>query len=115
MNKLTLKLVLAAVLGSVACASMAADAFLADRHVGRGLKCESCHNSMPPKAQGVTKQCLACHGGSYAKLAEKTADADMNPHDTHLGEIECSDCHQGHKPPRLVCDQCHEFRDMKVP
>ncbi len=115
MKNICLKLVLAAVLGAVAGVSTAADALLADRHVARGLKCESCHNPMPPKAQGVDKQCLACHGGTYAKLAEQTADADMNPHDSHLGEVPCGDCHQGHKPPRLVCDQCHEFRDIKVP
>ena len=28
----------------------AADKMLADRHVERGLKCESCHTTMPPKA-----------------------------------------------------------------
>ena len=35
----------------------AADKMLADRHVERGLKCESCHTTMPPKAVN-TDGCL---------------------------------------------------------
>ena len=63
----------------------------------------------------VTPQnCLKCHGGSYEKLAEQTAGGDINYHNTHLGPIACTECHQGHKPPKLVCDQCHEF-SVKVP
>lgn len=38
----------------------AADKMLADRHVERGLKCESCHTTMPPKAVN-TDGCLKCH------------------------------------------------------
>jgi len=91
----------------------AAEGFLSDRHVGRGVTCESCHTTMPPKAvNGDT--CLKCHG-PYSALAKKTDDKDINPHDTHLGEADCSLCHKGHKKPVLACDECHEFRDMRVP
>lgn len=48
----------------------AADKMLADRHVERGLKCESCHTTMPPKAVN-TDGCLKCHV-SYEKLAART-------------------------------------------
>lgn len=46
---------------------------------------------------------------------KKTDESDINPHATHMGEPECSECHSGHKQPRLVCDNCHEFTDIKVP
>ena len=89
--------------------------FLADRHVAKGVKCESCHNPGAASSKNVTPQnCLKCHGGSYEKLAEQTAGGDINYHNTHLGPIACTECHQGHKPPKLVCDQCHEF-SVKVP
>jgi len=93
--------------------SFAADKFLADRHVARGSSCESCHTTEPPKSVPM-KQCLSCHG-SYAKLAKATENLDINPHDNHMGETDCRECHQGHRKPRLVCDQCHEFRQLKVP
>lgn len=60
----------------------AADKMLADRHVERGLKCESCHTTMPPKAVN-TDGCLKCHV-SYEKLAARTDKNDINPHDSHL-------------------------------
>ena len=42
--------------------------FLADRHVAKGVKCESCHNPGAPSSKNVTPQnCLKCHGGSYEK------------------------------------------------
>lgn len=92
---------------------MAADHFLADRHVERGLKCDSCHTTQPPKAV-PTSQCQSCHGG-YDKLAKRTEKLDINPHDSHLENPQCGDCHRGHKKPTLVCDQCHSFDNIKVP
>lgn len=91
--------------------SMAADKMLADRHVQRGLNCVSCHGkdmSKPIKYES----CLQCHGPTYEDLAKKTDELDINPHATHLGEVSCMECHQGHQKPRLACIQCHEFGDM---
>ncbi len=86
---------------------------LADRHADRGVKCESCHTQMPPKAP-ANEACATCHGG-YAQLAKRTAKKDINPHDSHVEDPSCNQCHSGHKKPRLLCDQCHEFTDIKVP
>ncbi len=86
---------------------------LADRHGARALKCEMCHKTQPPKIV-KTEDCLACHG-SYEKLAERTDKNDINPHDSHVEDAACTDCHSGHKKPRLLCDQCHEFTNIKVP
>lgn len=90
------------------------NAMLAERHAKRGVACTSCHVKSPNDKPTMT-QCLACHGGSYENLAKKTDESDINPHATHMGESECSECHSGHKQPRLVCDNCHEFTDIKVP
>lgn len=92
------------------CFSSDAPTFLADRHTAKQIACEACHGQGQPSGEIQTDKCLACHGGSYAKLAEKTAGGDINYHETHMGEINCIECHQGHKPARLVCDQCHEFK-----
>ena len=93
--------------------ALGADKLLADRHIERGLKCESCHRSMPPKAIG-TKECFACHG-NYEKLAARTDKNDINPHDSHLDNPDCGACHKGHKKPVFACDECHEFTGIKVP
>lgn len=89
--------------------------FLADRHIERGLDCKSCHGDKAPTADVDMSACLKCHGGSYQALAKQTESDDINPHATHLGEAQCVTCHQGHKPPRLSCDNCHEFDDIRVP
>lgn len=93
--------------------AVAADKLLADRHVERGAKCEACHTTMPPKAVG-TDQCLTCHV-SYEKLAARTDKDDINPHASHLENLDCGACHRGHKKPVLACDECHEFTQLKVP
>ena len=94
----------------------ATDAYLADRHAARQVTCNMCHTkSMNAKPE--QQDCLKCHGGSYAELAKKTDKSDINPHDTHLGEADCTDCHSGHKKPKLVCDGCHEDfgNELRVP
>ena len=40
---------------------------------------------------------------------------DINPHDSHLENLDCGACHHGHKKPVLACDECHEFTNIKVP
>lgn len=58
--------------------------------------------------------CLKCHV-SYEKLAARTDKNDINPHDSHLENLDCGACHHGHKKPVLACDECHEFTNIKVP
>ena len=41
-------------------------------------------------------------------LAEATGDEELNPHDSHYGEMECRLCHKMHKPSELYCTQCHQ-------
>lgn len=66
--------------------------------------------------------CLKCHG-SYESLIEKTKDSKafvttqgiaINPHDTHVGHVECYNCHKMHKdkPPIEYCYGCHHPRQL---
>jgi hypothetical protein len=88
--------------------------FLADRHQAKGLNCATCHKENPPKAAVPSEICGQCHG-DYAKLAEKTSAVQPhNPHDSHLGEVACDQCHHGHKTSENACGQCHTF-GFKVP
>lgn len=84
--------------------------FLADRHVKAGVQCSGCHKENPPAKKVKTSQCQSCHG-DYSKLKERTKDMKPNNvHDNHLGELDCRECHQGHKADKLVCSQCHQFQ-----
>ena len=105
---------LAAVCACIGAATASAADFLADRHAAKSIACASCHGSGQPTSDIPIERCLKCHGGSYAALAAKTDQGDINYHDTHIGEANCSECHHGHKASELVCDQCHEFK-VKVP
>jgi hypothetical protein len=94
--------------------TVAADGlFLGDKHKNRGMDCSGCHKESPPKQDVPMAVCLGCHG-DYGKVAAKTNEIDPNPHDSHLGGIDCGKCHHAHKPSVNVCNECHEM-DMKVP
>ena len=87
--------------------------FLIDKHAGKGIACGKCHTqntNTPP----TTKMCLACHGGTYEKLAAITANDKPNPHGSHRGEVNCAECHHIHKASVTLCNQCHAF-DMATP
>lgn len=70
------------------------------------------HGSAWPKSMNgyvVKEQCKACHG-DYSKLAKMTENLDPNPHHSHLGDVNCTDCHKpDQEKPQLVCNQCHKF------
>ena len=87
--------------------------FLADRHKEAGIDCSGCHKESPPKEEPAMEACLKCHG-PHEKLAVKGEKLEHNPHASHLGELECFNCHHGHKPSVNYCDRCHTF-GFKVP
>ena len=70
------------------------------------------HQGMWPKSENgfVTKnQCLKCHV-SYEDLAKKPANLEPNPHDNHMGKVNCEDCHKANQAkPELMCNSCHNF------
>ena len=107
-------LAFAAVAFGLSGTALAADGMLAERHATRNVTCTACHQTMPPKNDVKSAACETCHG-NLAAVAKKTDQADINPHDSHVEEAGCLECHQGHKRPRLLCDQCHEFTQIRVP
>ncbi|MDR3440613.1 cytochrome c3 family protein [Telmatospirillum sp.] len=90
--------------------------FLADRHenLSQPVDCAGCHGEKKPKTKASDAGCLNCHG-PYSKMAAKTAKLEINPHDSHLGEIDCTFCHAGHKPPKNKCAECHDSFTLKTP
>ncbi len=119
MQKSLLKTVLFSALVVVSAASMAqADKFLADRHVGRGVACASCHADKAP-APGVevpTTACTSCHGDIEA-MGAVTRKKNLRPdphYNNHLIGVSCLECHQGHKSSKNVCSTCHMIQ-FKVP
>ena len=101
--------------------------FLAGAHAQAGYTCVNCHVaadlqgvhgpcpvSGPVQARkGTKEECFRCHM-SYAAIRALTVGSTftpegINPHDTHLGEIECSSCHSVHNWSRNLsnCYGCH--------
>lgn len=114
-KKSTIKNLLAATLLAVGLiGAVEAAPTLAERHVARGTACAACHVENPPAKPVPTEQCQKCHG-NYEAIAARTDEGDINPHQSHLGEPDCTNCHKGHSAPQLMCAQCHQFKDLKVP
>lgn len=114
MKKLSARLALASVLLAFAASSAFAAGMGADRHVARGLKCESCHGPDKKIETPEKAQCLQCHDAK--KISEKTKDVKPhNPHDSphYHQDLDCTLCHVQHEAPENYCAQCHKF-DYKV-
>jgi hypothetical protein len=88
-------------------------ALLVDKHKAAGIACDGCHKEAPPAKSVAMPVCLTCHG-TYAALAEKTGKVNPNPHDSHMGELGCEQCHRIHKPPVNACARCHHEFSLKV-
>jgi fumarate reductase flavoprotein subunit len=84
-------------------------------HLKKLLECSACHGKTVISDDSETRlnqKCVGCHG-SLADIAAKKK-GHINPHQSHLGEINCTACHSGHEPSRVYCLNCHSF-DIKIP
>ncbi len=90
--------------------------FTSNRHLALGLQCADCHGE--GKKQPVKgDKCLECHQ-SFEEVAKRTQDVKPNPHSNHItedGDIECTQCHQGHKADVVYCATCHKGMTFKRP
>ena len=86
---------------------------LGEEHKKAGIVCEECHKDGAPKGDVITATCFKCHI-SYLKLAERTNRITPNPHESHIGNLECIACHHIHKPSEDYCKECH-YTGFKVP
>jgi fumarate reductase flavoprotein subunit len=95
--------------------AVAKDAFLAGVHLKKQVNCEGCHgtggNVVDDNEQPVNMNCITCHG-ALDEVAKKST-APINPHKSHLGEINCTACHHGHEASKPYCLYCHDFA-MKI-
>ncbi|MBA4394637.1 MAG: hypothetical protein C0407_13885 [Desulfobacca sp.] len=99
--------------------SWASSAYLDASHNQAKVVCLACHGkTVPEKGDTVeNERCLTCHG-SMESLVARTAPKDFpdrNPHKSHLGEIACTVCHQGHSQSKVYCLGCHFKFKMKIP
>ena len=46
-------------------------------------------------------------------LAAKTKGDKFNPHDSHMGRVECTACHSMHKKSQFICRDCHAIPSRK--
>jgi hypothetical protein len=118
--------------------SMKDPRMLISKHAAMARDCTACHKeadmakahekvaSAPPgffrQRKYPNDMCTACHG-SYDGLVEKTKSSTafktthgdlINPHKTHVGQVECYNCHKMHKdkPPIEYCYGCHHPRQL---
>lgn len=85
---------------------------LADIHEAAGISCQECHETaaniiVDDKEAKVNAACITCHGD--LKELAKLSDDDINPHASHLGNVNCSICHKGHEKSEAYCQKCHSF------
>ena len=103
--------------------SWASSDYLANAHAESAITCQSCHprtfgeslGEMVAYARGEyevplqehpDEECFQCHG-SYAEVIQGTEALELNPHESHLGELDCEICHKMHGPSVDYCAQCH--------
>lgn len=96
--------------------------FLSGTHgVKRNLMCGACHaKQLIPDDNETTlnKRCVACHGTNAqvsATLKARLNNPHIDPHQSHLGDIACTVCHQGHSASKAYCLGCHTNFVMPIP
>lgn len=106
---------LAVLFGTLVALSEETQVFTADKHKNFGLECSACHGDAAPTAEVSGKVCLTCHE-SLEAVAQRTKDYAKNPHDNHITatqDLECTQCHNGHKADTPMCHQCHSGMTFK--
>lgn len=106
---------LVAAMGTLAAVSQETEVFTADKHKEMGLECSTCHGEEAPTATVPGTVCLPCHE-SLEAVAARTKDFTVNPHENHITlsqDLECTQCHNGHKATEPMCLNCHAGMKFK--
>ena len=90
---------------------------LAELHKAKQIGCADCHGTakkiiVDDSEKGINQSCVGCHGDLEAVGAK--AKGHINPHKSHLGQINCTACHSGHSRSQAYCLKCHTY-DMPIP
>jgi len=105
--------------------------YLGNVHQKAHVDCIDCHeNTLVEKAQETwwyatddfydppykrdfgNEMCLKCHTDLERIVAKTVVGENLNPHDSHLGALNCADCHKMHMQSKAACIDCHEFPFM---
>jgi len=86
---------------------------LRGKHASEGISCTDCHKNGKPTEASGSASCMECHG-NYEKVAALTKHMHANPHDNHMGQIDCTKCHGIHKPTVVPCLECHVDFEFKM-
>ena len=101
---------------------------LSNRHHKANVDCIDCHENGiedkihetvwyvtddfddPPRIRDFGNQmCTKCHSNIEELVAKTDKGNGINPHDSHLGELNCADCHKMHTKSVAACQNCHDF------
>ena len=84
-----------------------------------GSNCSTCHSTSLDESGLVVigdintiDYCETCHDYDQAiATTSKWGGAEkVNPHDSHLGEFDCSSCHRIHaESDEMYCNECHDY------
>ena len=105
---------------------------LARKHQEAGVTCVDCHENgiedkvqetawyvtdnfddPPEKRKFSNEMCTKCHSDMEELVARTDKGNGINPHDSHLGDLTCSDCHKMHAKSKAACQDCHDFEFLK--
>jgi fumarate reductase flavoprotein subunit len=76
------------------------------KHVKAGVGCGDCHGAGAPTKAPKMAACVTCHG-DFPVVAALTKALPANPHDSHMDDPDCTECHRQHRPPVVKCQTCH--------
>ena len=101
---------------------------LSNRHQKANVNCIDCHENgiedkihetiwyvtddfddPPHKRDFGNQMCTKCHDNIEELIAKTDKGNGINPHDSHLGELNCADCHKMHTKSVAACQNCHDF------
>ena len=82
-------------------------------HLFAGVGCDSCHEGGDYEDLPRGATCKECHADYVEKTPSKN-DLE-NPHDNHMGDLDCKLCHKMHEPSVNFCAQCHSGFDYVTP
>ena len=120
---LTSALLLVALIGVSATSAADFVSAAGKKHQQAGVTCVNCHASAKPTAAAPAAACVKCHAnadGRYVGTGAKKYAGDggaiktVNPHQSHLVELPCTECHKTHTASVNYCNKCHLFSDMSV-
>jgi hypothetical protein len=78
-------------------------------HLLSGITCTDCHGTARPAQPPESQKCLSCHP-DYKNTVLQVNKTLSNPHDSHMGDLDCGLCHHQHSKSENFCSQCHWWK-----